>query len=72
MKQADLDRAVARLTGESIRTIKRLGFGLALDPDESLAPIPDEIVASVIDWDDPGSLDHARRKRRPRYEPAIG
>ena len=29
MKQADLDRAVARATGETVSTIKRLGFLLA-------------------------------------------
>ena len=29
MKQADLDRAVARATGETVSAIKRLGFLLA-------------------------------------------
>ena len=52
MKQADLNRAVARATGESISTIKRLGF-LIDDPDagsddlDPLAPGP-----AVIDWDE--------------------
>ena len=48
MKQADLNRAVARATGESISTIKRLGF-LIDDPDhiDPLDPGP-----AVVDWDE--------------------
>jgi hypothetical protein len=34
MKQADLNRAVARATGETVSTVKRLGFLLA-DPSEA-------------------------------------
>lgn len=32
MKQADLHRAVARVTGESVRHIARLGFSLLVMP----------------------------------------
>ena len=32
MTQRHLDRAVARATGESVATIRRLGFGLAGPP----------------------------------------
>jgi hypothetical protein len=32
MKQADLNRAVARATGESVNEIERMGFGLVLMP----------------------------------------
>ncbi|HSG69823.1 MAG TPA: hypothetical protein VLA12_05380 [Planctomycetaceae bacterium] len=44
MRQADLNRAVSRATGESVSTIQRLGFGLADSPNEQ----PDR---PVIDWD---------------------
>jgi hypothetical protein len=48
MTQSDLNRAVSRSTGESVSTIKRLGFLLA-DPLEVF-----ELEADgpyVIDWD---------------------
>ena len=50
MKQADLNRAVARATGESVSTIKRLGFLLA-EPADSLDPNAEENGPYVIDWD---------------------
>ena len=47
MSQRDLERAVARATGESMATVRRLGFLLA-EPDGW----PDEeLDADVIDWD---------------------
>ena len=57
MTQADLDRAVAAQTGESIGTISRLGFSLLelpADDDER------ESVRSpqIVDWD---ALDRLRR-----------
>ena len=48
MKQADLNRAVARATGESVSTIKRLGFLLA-EPADSLDPGADDDGPYVID-----------------------
>ena len=63
MTEGELNRAVARATGESISTVQRLGFllaspsGLPLDPDdESLGP-------HVIDWD-----AREARHRRSRKE----
>jgi hypothetical protein len=44
MRQADLNRAVSRATGESVSTIQRLGFVLADSPHEQ----PDH---PVLDWD---------------------
>jgi hypothetical protein len=32
MKQSDLNRAVAQATGESVRLIEQLGFGLVVVP----------------------------------------
>lgn len=51
MTQAELNRAVARVTGESIREIARRGF-------VPLTPIPIEREPFVIDWD---QLDAQRR-----------
>jgi len=51
MNQRSLDRAVAEATGESIDTIRRLGFWLVegASSDMSLSD-PDWNIA-VIDWD---------------------
>jgi hypothetical protein len=50
MTQSRLYRAVARATGESLDTIRSLGFSI-VKPD---APEPDPTPASpqVVDWDD--------------------
>jgi len=50
MQQDDLDAAVARATGESLRTIARLGFLLA-EPSISLDPDDETLGPYVIDWD---------------------
>lgn len=51
MSRRELHCAVARATGESIKTVKRIGFLLA-DPT---IPIPDpddpRLGGHVIDWD---------------------
>jgi hypothetical protein len=48
MTQRQLNRAVARATGERITTIRRMGFG-------PLAPLPDDDHREplVLDWDRP-------------------
>lgn len=51
MTQRELNHAVARQTGESVRTIERLGFLLSEPETEFVAP-DDEIIGPwVIDWD---------------------
>jgi hypothetical protein len=52
VKQADLNRAVARATGESIATVKRLGF-LIDDPNagSNRSDLTDPGPA-VVDWDE--------------------
>lgn len=45
MTQAELDRAVAAATGESVKTIKQRGFVL-------LIPSPVEHEPLVVDWDE--------------------
>jgi len=70
VKQADLDRAVARATGETVSTIKQLGFLLA-DPTEILDPDSDQTGPNVIDWD---ALELQRNEtimRRPQYDLAV-
>lgn len=65
MRQADLNRAVARATGESVSFVKRLGFMLA-DPD---AHFMEDVT--VIDWD---LVDEARRRpvaMEPSCESAL-
>jgi len=49
MRQSELNRAVASVTGETIATIKRLGFLLA-DPETDQSPSTDSGPA-VLDWD---------------------
>jgi hypothetical protein len=52
MKQNDLNRSLSRATGESVRTIRRLGFSLfdpgANDTDADSIDLPPQ----VIDWDE--------------------
>jgi len=45
MNQSELDQAVARATGESVRTIARMGF-------VPLTPIPIEREPLVAHWDE--------------------
>ena len=45
MTQAELNREVAKATGESIREIERRGFTL-------LTPTPIEAEPSALDWDE--------------------
>ncbi len=85
MKQAEIDRAVARATGETVSTVKRLGFLLA-EPDGSLHADSedDEIYTSdiyiidsdnsdpyVIDWDELEAQRGKENTRRPRDEPVA-
>ena len=51
MKQNDLNRSLSRVTGESVRTIKRLGFTL-FDPGANDAePDTIDLPPQVVDWD---------------------
>ena len=60
MTQAEVNRAVARATGESVRTIQRLGFLIA-DPDSELEnPDDEELGLYMLDWDE---LERERLKR---------
>ena len=50
MTQSRLNRAVARATGESLSTIKRLGFSI-VEP-EALEYDHEPAEPSFVDWDD--------------------
>ncbi len=69
MKQNDLNRAVAAATGETVSTIKRLGFLLS-DPDDPRDPESEEFGPYVIDWDELEVQQHARQRERPHHEPS--
>jgi hypothetical protein len=58
MTQQDLENAVARRTGESLKTIRRRGFSIVKPKVKDFDPEPNLLPAQVIDWDE------ADRKRR--------
>ena len=68
MKQADLDRVVARVTGETVSTIKRLGFLLA-EPAGDHDTEVDDVLA--IDWDELEVERQEQNRWRPDNEPAT-
>ena len=70
MRQADLDRAVARVTGETVSTIKRLGF-LLVEPADSPTDESDELNPQVIDWDELAANRNEKNAWRPHHEPAA-
>ena len=64
MTQAELEREVAGTTGESLSTIRNMGFSLANPDNDGREPEP--IAApNVIDWDEHYDADLPRRRHRP-------
>jgi hypothetical protein len=53
MQQNDLNRAVARATGETVSRVKRIGFLLSDPETENLDPDDEQWGPRVIDWDTP-------------------
>lgn len=52
MSQSELYRSVAAATGETISTIKPLGFLIA-DPSQPISdPAAEDLGPHVIDWDE--------------------
>jgi hypothetical protein len=66
MHQSDLNRAVAAATGETVTTIKRLGFLLA-DPDLELDPHDEELGPYVIDWDELEAANEGEASSVPAF-----
>ena len=51
LSQHDLDHEVARVTGESLGTIRRRGFSVIDLSDAQFDTEPDDLPAMVLDWD---------------------
>ena len=52
MTQAELNRAVAMVTGETLCTVSHLGFTIA-DPDTvDYDPEPYDLEPQTVDWDE--------------------
>jgi hypothetical protein len=62
MNQSQLDRAVARATGETRNTVRRLGFSIADPPVVRHDPEPSLRAPLVVDWDE---LDAQRSSSPP-------
>ena len=60
MNQPQLDRAVARATGESLHTINCMGFSIADPAAVHYDPEPSRQRPQVVDWD---ALDAQRQRR---------
>ena len=69
MKQTDLNRAVALATGETIATVKRLGFLLA-EPQETVDPDSETSGPLVIDWDEMDNLRMAPQSKGLNHVPS--
>lgn len=52
MTQQELDRAIARRTGESLRIIRRRGFSIVKPQIKNFDPEPDLLPAQFVDWDE--------------------
>jgi hypothetical protein len=59
MTQQDLENAVARRTGESLKTIRRRGFSIVRPKVKDFDPEPNLLPAQVIDWDEADSRRRA-------------
>jgi len=51
LSQQDLNREVARATGESLSTIRRRGFSIIDPAEQQFDTEPDDLPAMVLDWD---------------------
>ena len=66
MTQTELDRAVARATGESVQRISKLGFTVANPLFVRFDPEPYDMAPSVVDWDELQAHRHvALFRQRP-------
>ena len=57
MMKQQLDRLVAKATGEDLRTIRRRGFSIADPLNINFDPEPDQRPPQWVDWDE---LDRQR------------
>ena len=71
MTQNDLNREVARATGESIGTIRQIGFLLDEDPDAPTDADSNDPTARIVDWDDLELTCSHAYSRSDHREPAC-
>ena len=69
MTQTELNRAVAAATGETVRTIAELGFGIADAAVVHHDPEPCDPDVRVVDWDalDAGRVSLLPQRRRREF-----
>jgi hypothetical protein len=67
MSPTDLNQAVAQATGETVYSIRHLGFQLA-DRVNVADPEPSQRAPNVVDWDALETERHIRRTWRPYHE----
>ena len=67
MTQQQLDRAVAKATGESLCEIRHRGFSIADPAVVASDPEPDDLPPQCIDWDEYQAVEPARpcSRRKP-------
>ena len=68
MQASEIYRAVAEATGESVSTIRELGFSLVEEPSDELV---DDVCfgPNVIDWDEVEALRAWESLGSKAYEP---
>jgi len=71
MTQAELNRAVARATGETVTTIRDLGFSLADSEEAVHDPDSHDLDAQVVDWDELDTRRSAVFPQQHTQEPAL-
>lgn len=67
MNQADINREVARATGESVSTIRQFGFVLDEPSHDS---VPEDLGPHYIDWDEREAIRNDVRPQ-PRLAPTV-
>jgi hypothetical protein len=67
MTQQQIDRAVAKVTGESLCEIRLRGFSIADPAEVAFDPEPDNLPPQVFDWDEFEEVEPPRpyRQRQP-------
>jgi len=67
MTQQELDREVAKATGESLCEIRLRGFSIADPSDVAFDPEPDNLPPQFVDWDELEQIELPRpyRRRQP-------
>ena len=66
MTQLELDRQVARATGEPLCSIRQRGFGIADPPVVNFDPEPSDVPPQWLDWDQVHGMHPVRPFRRRR------